>query len=188
VSLPHPSDVIVIDYEASSLKGTSNGVVGGDADSFPIEVGLAYPDGRVESYYISPVRIWTDWDTHVEENIHKISRDMLIEQGRDVNEIANILNNKLSGKTVVCDGKFSDPFWTNRLFSAANVECQFSLFYLYDLIDQNDPLFDIAYEQVEVSDETPHRAGEDAVIIKRFYQSFYELKNAPKSKKNELRL
>ena len=53
--------------------------------SYPIEVGLAMPDGQSYCYLIRPEPEWTFWDDKAEA-VHAISRDILQHHGRPARE------------------------------------------------------------------------------------------------------
>ena len=48
--------IVFLDFEASSLSD----------DSYPIEVGWVFEDGRTEAHLIRPAPAWTDWDPAAE--------------------------------------------------------------------------------------------------------------------------
>ena len=79
----------IIDIEAS---GFGNG-------SYPIEVGLALPDGSTHCFIIRPASNWTHWDSSAQA-IHGISRETLIESGKPPPEVADSLNRLVAGQKV----------------------------------------------------------------------------------------
>ena len=184
MNLLPPDQVIMLDIEASSLKGASGKKSFHDLISYPVEVGLAKADGQPESRLIKPEDDWTDWNGEAKNNdiglIHGISRRELIKKGHNVREVAQWLNQEIGDKTVMCDSPDAvlDSFWLDRLFQAAGIERQFNLRFLYDYIDMNDPLVDEAYKNSEIERESEHRAGEDAADIMNLYREYYVLKIA----------
>tara|TARA_R110001592_G_scaffold20926_22_gene84850 strand:- start:4868 stop:5476 length:609 start_codon:yes stop_codon:yes gene_type:complete len=184
IELPRPEDVVVMDIEASSLRGTSKTVYDTDSTSYPVEIGIAHADGRTAAHLIKPEASWKDWNgEHSNEDkgrIHGISRRQLFEEGRDVRDVAGWLNDELTGKVVMCDSPEAkaDTFWIDRLFQAAQVERTFDIQYLYDYIDLQDPDMGRAYDNTGLSREAPHRAGQDAADVMILYSEYYALKNS----------
>ena len=181
IELPHPEDVVMMDLEASSLKGA----MGGQHEtglSYPVEVGIAGADGYKEARLIKPQPDWTNWNGEPgnpdKGRIHGISRRELIENGQDVKVIAQWLNEQLTGKTVMCDSPDAkaDTFWLDRLYEAAGVERTFDLQFLYDYMNLDDPDMYLAYDNTGLAREAPHRAGEDAEDLMILYREYYALK------------
>src|SRR5690606_41951734 len=69
--------LVFLDFEASSLSERS----------YAIEVGWVFADGREEDHLIRAAPEWTDWDPSAEA-IHGISRNELLERGRDHTAVA----------------------------------------------------------------------------------------------------
>ncbi|MFW5824675.1 MAG: hypothetical protein ACOCVV_06890 [Marinobacter sp.] len=105
-----------IDFEASSLDLIA---------SYPIEVGVCLPDGSLHSWLIRPHVLWHDWSDRAEE-IHGITRQLLLDEGLDVRQVAAGLNELLSGQ-VFCDAWTFDSFWLHRLYRAADMRPSFQL-------------------------------------------------------------
>tara|TARA_B100001093_G_C26751845_1_gene981530 strand:- start:690 stop:1340 length:651 start_codon:yes stop_codon:yes gene_type:complete len=171
--LPHLSNVVILDYEASSTS----------AQSYPIEVGLAFWQGLPQSHLIKPAaeKGWTEWDDHVEEHVHRISRETLEQYGQNPREVALWLNEQLRGKVVLCDSPKAklDNFWNARLyklFEVAEIEPEFEIECMYDYVNQQDPVLEMAYNNVgEEREEPTHRAGEDAGYLMRLLRRFCEI-------------
>ncbi len=182
-NLPHPQDVAMIDFEASSLRGAKGISHEPHRTSYPIEVGISFIDGPHESCLIKPQPDWQDWNGEPDNNdigkIHGISRRELFEKGQDPKDIAQWLNDRLNGVTVMCDSPDAkiDKFWLTRLYDAAETKPTFELHFLYDYIDIHDPDMGKAYDNTGLSREAPHRALEDAYDIMILYNEYYNLKN-----------
>ena len=88
MKLIHPDNVLFLDFEASSLRGVSLGLVSGSDSSYPIEVGLADGAGNCYTKLIKPAPHWTDWNDDVENNVHGISRSDLAKHGQSVKDVA----------------------------------------------------------------------------------------------------
>ena len=106
----------VIDIEASGFG----------ARSYPIEVGYVRPDGRAFCTLVRPRRHWTHWDAAA-ERVHGIARETLLRHGREVDEVAQRLNDDLAGLTVYCDGWAHDYPWLAALYEEAGLGPSFRL-------------------------------------------------------------
>ncbi|KAB2963456.1 MAG: hypothetical protein F9K15_22565 [Zoogloea sp.] len=102
-----PSLPPIIDIEASGFG----------SGSYPIEVGVALPDGQTYCSLIRPLAHWTHWDDSAEQ-VHRVSRDTLLRHGRAAEEVADHVNDLLAGQTVYCDAWYHDLTWLSRLFEA----------------------------------------------------------------------
>ena len=146
----------VIDVEASGFgKG-----------SYPIEVGLALPDGSRHCYLIAPARHWQHWDESA-ERIHGISRESLSTYGRSLQDVAWRLNELLRNKTAYSDAWSFDMSWLGKLYEAAGMQQTFRLADISDLIDEQQRAYWHAVKQ-RVADELGlrrHRASGDARIL-----------------------
>ena len=67
----------VIDVEATGFG----------AGSYPIEVGVAFPDGGTWCGLIRPELGWSHWDPEAEA-VHHISRDILATHGKAARDVA----------------------------------------------------------------------------------------------------
>lgn len=155
-----------MDFEASSLDLVS---------SYPLEVGICYPDGSTDSWLIKPHVLWLDWSEKAEE-IHGIQRDLLIEKGLEVSAVAQKLNNKLDD-IVYCDAWTFDSFWLYRLFKAAKVKPAFQLESISALLDeQHVKAWQAAREKVIANSSLQtHRAANDALIL---HKTWLELQHS----------
>ena len=111
-----PPLVCVIDVEASGFG----------RHSYPIEVGCVLPDGRAWCTLIRPPARWTHWDPSAEQ-VHGISRELLLQHGRAAAEVAQTLNTELAGQTVYCDAWAHDYPWLAVLFDEAGCNPHFKL-------------------------------------------------------------
>ncbi|MGK0234503.1 MAG: hypothetical protein ACI9EK_001029 [Psychroserpens sp.] len=157
-------EFIFLDIEASGL-GSKN---------YPIELGYSSSFGDKNEYLIKPTKEWLEhgsWCSNAEYDIHKISREMLIKNGVNVQDIANALNKALCGKLVLCNDLEYDGVWLTQLFKAANMGVQFTLTdirYLYEYWGEDiTNEFKNAYQSIVPS--LCHRALPDA---ERFVKAF----------------
>lgn len=151
---------IILDIEASGFG----------SGSYPIEVGVAMPDGSLHAWLIRPLKEWTHWQESAEQ-VHGISRERLQNEGQSLQEVANELNELLAGKTVYSDGWGVDRSWLAKLFYEAGVLQGFRLDSIYSLLTE-EQLEKWHHTREDVLQETgmvPHRAGTDALIIQKTY-------------------
>ena len=106
----------IIDVEASGFG----------AGSYPIEVGVALPQGTNFCRLIRPEPSWTHWGADTEE-VHGITRDILQLHGRPAVEVAEELNHLLEGEVVYSDGWGYDQTWLSLLFHHADMTQRFML-------------------------------------------------------------
>lgn len=147
---------VVLDVEASGFG----------AGSYPIEVGLALPDGSTFCSLVRPQPAWTHWDAAAEA-VHGISRDTLERHGRPVAEVAHALNEHLHGATAYSDAWGNDSAWLALLFEEAGVAPGFRLESLRALLSDRDlahwqaararALFELGQQR--------HRASADALVV-----------------------
>jgi hypothetical protein len=106
----------LIDLEASGLH----------ADSFPIQVAWAMPDGTLAEHLIRPEPDWQAWDDTAEA-LHGITPETLERDGEPAAVVAAALNHSLRGHMVFSDAPAYDRFWLDVLFAAAGREREFRL-------------------------------------------------------------
>lgn len=152
---------IMIDVEAS---GFGRG-------SYPVEVGVVLPDGTPHCFLISPARSWTAWDPEVEE-VHGISRDVLLSYGRPIEEVAWRLNQLLRDKTVYSDAWSFDMSWLGKLYDSASIPQMFRIAALTELLDERQMERWDGLKQ-SISNELDfrrHRASGDAKVLQETYK------------------
>jgi len=145
-----------IDFEASSLDLVA---------SYPIEVGVCFPDGSVKSWLIKPHVLWHDWSEKA-ARIHGITRAELEEHGNEVDEITKELDTLLSGH-VYCDAWTFDSFWLHRLYKAVHRKPVFQLESISALLNEAQVSCwqDTHNEVIAELDLVRHRAANDAIIL-----------------------
>ncbi|MFT4172897.1 MAG: hypothetical protein QM639_10090 [Rhodocyclaceae bacterium] len=166
-----PSDIpsrtapAILDFEAS---GFGRG-------SYPIEVGFILPDGVSFCSLIQPAPEWAGWDSGA-ERIHGISRELLTQRGRPIDDIAILMNERLRGLTVYCDGWAHDYVWLNQLFDAAHRVPAFKLDHLASILPEAQ-----ANRWNTVRDEVErelglarHRASNDARILQATWRRLHD--------------
>lgn len=156
-----PELPIIIDVEAS---GFGRG-------SYPIEVGVALPNGDLHAWLIKPLPEWTHWNDEAEQ-IHGISRERLDRDGQAPRVVAKTLNNLLQGKTVYTDGWGVDRPWLALLFHEVGLHQLFKLESVYSILTQVQmESWTATRERVLATQKwVPHRAGSDALIVQTTYK------------------
>ena len=146
----------VLDIEASGFG----------RDSYPVEVGFVLPDGQSYCTLIRPAPAWTHWDPAAEK-VHRIPLATVMQHGRDVVEVATLLNERLHGLTLYCDGWAHDYVWLSVLFDAAGLSPAFKLDNLRALLTEKEAAFwAIVKKQITTEMRLPrHRASADAKIL-----------------------
>jgi len=160
--VPHHHRPIIIDVEASGFG----------PQSYPIEVGLAFEDGKRFCTLIQPTGDWDHWDESA-QGVHNITRAMLHEHGRTVQEVAATLNNLLAGKTVYSDGWVVDKPWLITLFHAAGMNMNFQVSPLELILSEHQmTLWSETKENLTRQAElVRHRASNDAWLIQQTYRA-----------------
>ncbi len=150
----------IIDVEAS---GFGQG-------SYPIEIGVALPDGQTACFLIKPHVEWQHWDG-AGEKAHGISRKILETQGKSLNEVAQALNTLLAGKTVYSDAWSFDSSWIALLYHKAELPQMFKIAQLQTLFQElHYELWHPVHEQVRRDlNITRHRASSDAYLIQQTF-------------------
>lgn len=100
--------MIIIDFEASSLRKTSH----------PIEVAWGEGPETIKSFLLNPDYMdnWTDWDPRSFQ-FHGITQEELRRKGADPREVAGQMVAELAGREVYSDEPQYDTRWKNRLLS-----------------------------------------------------------------------
>ncbi len=101
---------VFLDFEASSLG----------EDSYPIEVGWIFEDGRSESHLIKPAEDWTDWDEEA-QSIHGIVRETLLNDGEPHDRVAHRLIEALDGHQLFATAPSWDGKWLSVLLRSAGL-------------------------------------------------------------------
>lgn len=150
-----------IDLEASGLS----------ANSWPIEIGWAFPDGPPQSVLLRPDETWplSAWDPSAQA-LHGISRDHLQHNGVSCLKACQHLNQTLHGVEVYSDAPDWDGFWLMRAFHSAHIKPQFTLLDYGKLMaplttGREAHLFKIA----DTLAPRTHRAADDAGHLRTLY-------------------
>ncbi|MDC8785401.1 3'-5' exonuclease [Roseateles koreensis] len=136
--------------------------------SYPIEVGFVDAAGELFCSLIQPEPEWQHWDPSA-ENLHGISREVLLKHGKPPGWVAQQLNERLQGQVVYCDAWGHDYPWLARLFDAGGCLPRFKLADLRsELSEDEQAAWQTALEQVRGECAlTRHRASTDALILQR---------------------
>ncbi len=151
----------IIDVEASGFGYSS----------YPVEIGFVLGTGEKYCSLISPEADWCHWSEDA-ENLHQISKDVLIKKGLPVVQVARELNQLLSNKTLYSDGWVVDKPWISKLYYAAAIEPLFSISPLEFILSEYQ-MENWHKTKENVIDELHlerHRASSDAQIIQETYR------------------
>jgi hypothetical protein len=150
----------IIDIEAS---GFGNG-------SYPIEIGLALPDGTTHCFIIRPDTSWTHWD-NAAQAVHGIPRETLVESGKPVTEVAEALNRLVGGKKIYTDAWSYDLCWLGKLFDVAGLPQLFQLESIRALMNetQAERWHATKSRVIRKLGLARHRASTDALILQHTY-------------------
>lgn len=99
---------VFLDFEASSLSD----------DSYPIEVGWVFEEGRGESHLIRPAEDWLDWSGQA-EGIHGISRETLGREGTAFDVVARRMVQTLAAHDLYASAPSWDGKWLSVLLRKA---------------------------------------------------------------------
>ncbi|AJP72249.1 3'-5' exonuclease family protein [Sphingomonas hengshuiensis] len=102
--------LVFLDFEASSLS----------PNSYPIEVGWVFEDGRRESHLICPALGWHDWDAAAEA-VHHIPRATLLRDGTPHDWVARRMVEVLAGHDLRASAPSWDGKWLGVLLHAAGL-------------------------------------------------------------------
>jgi hypothetical protein len=151
----------IIDLEASGFG----------RDSYPIEVGFVLSNGNSFCSLIKPAEGWDRWDESAAQ-VHGITQEILLKVGKPVPEIAQIMNQQLSGETIYSDAWGNDSSWLGLLFDEAEVPMKFRMDSIRSLLTEEQAA--VWHETKErVIETTPlkrHRASSDAAILQITYE------------------
>ncbi len=148
----------VIDIEASGFG----------RESYPIEVGVALPNGKCRCYLIKPASCWTYWDSKA-ELVHGISRELLREKGQDLRQVALDLNDLLLGSKVYTDAWSYDLSWLGKLYQQADITQLYTLDSMRKLMteQQSARWHETKDRVIREYNLKRHRASSDAKIIQQ---------------------
>lgn len=105
-----PFMLVFLDFEASSLS----------KNSYPIEVGWVFEDGRSQAFLIRPAPAWSDWDAEA-ETIHHIAQATLLAEGTPHEIVADHMIAALTGHDLLASAPSWDGKWMSRLLRAAGL-------------------------------------------------------------------
>lgn len=150
----------IIDIEASGFG----------CSSYPIEIGIALQHDQRYCSLIKPDPSWQYWDPNA-ESTHHISRATLFDRGKPVHQVAQELNQLLSGKTVYSDGWVVDEPWLITLFATAKIQRDFFIYDLQTILSeaQMHNWHDVKQEVSKQLQLRRHRATNDARVIQETF-------------------
>lgn len=102
---------VFLDFEASSLS---------KKNSYPIEVGWVFEDGREMEYLIRPAPAWVEWD-EAAEAVHGISRETLLRDGTPHDVVCDRLVAALNDDQIYASSPSWDGHWLSMLLRGAGL-------------------------------------------------------------------
>lgn len=155
----------IIDLEASGFG----------RQSYPIEVGYILGNGDTFCSLIKPAEGWDRWDESAEE-VHGISQEILLKVGKPILEIAQTINEQLSGSTIYSDAWGNDSSWLGLLFDEANMPMRFRMDSIRSLLteEQATKWHDTKEKVIESISLKRHRASADAAILQKTFSLVIE--------------
>lgn len=151
----------IVDVEAS---GFGRG-------SYPIEIAVALPQGVIESRLIKPLPEWTHW-TQEAEALHGISRDQLLREGIEAEEVASWLSECLEPIGLAYSDSWGyDSSWIARLYNNTGMAQRFRLDSLRSILTQQQlERWDSVRAAVQHNDGIRrHRAGDDVRMLQKTF-------------------
>ncbi|WP_458524931.1 hypothetical protein [Onishia taeanensis] len=148
--------------------------------SYPIEIGLARPDGSTCAFLIQPLEEWIHWDPKA-ELLHGISRARLEREGHPVIEVARWLNDELAEIGIAYSDSWGyDNTWMSLLFHHAGMLPRFRLEALRRLLDERQLELWSAAKEALITERgiQRHRAGEDARLLQLTFERTLALSRA----------
>ena len=123
---------------------------------------------------ITPEPHWTYWDDEAEK-VHHVSREMLQQHGKSVQDVTRQLNDLLNGMILYSDGWVVDQPWLIQLFAAAGNNIEFHVSPLEIILcEAQMAIWHTTKDQViEQSQLSRHRASNDAWIIQETFRQTY---------------
>jgi hypothetical protein len=119
-----PEPVFFVDFEASGIH----------PECYPIEIGISGP-GLELSHLIKPIQAWTYWDYNAQD-LHGITREMLTEEGVDIEWLCEQLNAHFAHQILWADSNY-DGWWMESLFEVVGARPLFEVKNIFSLIDQS---------------------------------------------------
>lgn len=147
-----------VDFEASGIA----------PDSYPIEIAVVHPGGEYQSL-IKPVRYWDHW-SYDAQDMHGITREQLLDEGKPATDIAQQLNEMFAGHYLVSDAS-EDSYWVEALYDAAELDPTFTVATVEQMVGPEHAA--AIYYQTPVKRE--HRALDDARALRYTVERHYRI-------------
>lgn len=143
--------------------------------SYSIEVGYILGNGNMFCSLIKPAESWDRGDESAEE-VHDISQKTLLEAGKPVTEIAQIINEQLSGETIYSDPWGNDSSWLGLLFDEANMPMRFRMDSIRSFLteEQATKWHDTKERVIKSTPLKRHRASANAAILQKTFSLVIE--------------
>ncbi|MGR6496937.1 hypothetical protein IYR97_08020 [Pseudomonas fulva] len=147
-----------VDFEASGIA----------PDSYPVEIAVVHPGGEYQAL-IKPVRYWQHW-SYDAQDMHQISRDQLMAEGKPAATVAQELNELFAGLYLVSDAG-EDSYWLEALYEAAELDPTFAVTTVEQTVGPEHAA--AIYYQMPVA--RGHRALADATALRDTVERHYRI-------------
>lgn len=145
------NELLVIEIKASGLCD----------QSYPISIGIAGADDLRWSWLVYPLETWSHWDPQAEK-AHGITRNQLLEQGRDGFIICKEMNAIFRGMTLTCPS-LRTKILLERIYLDLGISMSFNLAGVINF-DGHQPANPI--ELCDIRRSLKNIASEDAAIYR----------------------
>jgi len=161
------SPIYTLDFEASCLPQHGR--------SFPIEVGVAGPDGFAKAWLIKPDPAWDGWTwTPEAEALHGVTREQLARDGLPAEVVLDELRAVLRGQPAYADS-YLDARWMRLLEAAAGALPLVDVRHIDALVDRlgiDDAGVARALQAANAGAFRRHRAADDARWLQALVMGF----------------
>lgn len=147
-----------VDLEASGIA----------PGSYPVEIAVVHPAGEYQSL-IKPVRYWQHW-SYDAQDMHQVSRDQLLAEGKTAVTVAQELNEIFSGQCLVSDAR-EDSYWVEALYDAAELNPTFTVATIEQMVGPEHAA--AIYYQMPI--KRGHRALADASVLRDTVERHYRI-------------
>ena len=138
--------------------------------SYPIEIGIVNGVAPNFCHIVTPAEHWQHWDSGA-ESLHGIQRQMLLEQGMDMRELALLINQQFCGEVLYTDAWGNDNCWLGLMFDEVSVSPHFRLETIRKLLDEEQTgMWHSCKDNIlHATSYRRHRASNDACILQMTY-------------------
>jgi len=155
------TQITALDIESSGFEG------------YPIQIGIIKENGNKYQTFIKPSEKWLknlEWNEDA-ELIHLIKQDYVIENGVDIEKVAQEINRFVDGDDVYVDSHY-DVMWINLLFDEVQMKKLFKIHVLHEILSDEfcEHWAGVFHMEQKESGLKLHNALNDAILIQRTYK------------------